>query len=249
MSAPLVEVRGVTKRFGGVTAVDHVDFDIPMGDIVGIIGPNGAGKSTFVNLLTRHDDLDEGTITLDGRSVERLSAHRVARAGLARTYQHNRLFWDDTIRANLQMALIADGDTKGDLAYPGAQSRGAERVEALLDFSGLTDVADELPGNLNHVLQGRVAFAQALALRPRVLLLDEPFAGLTFEEALEFVDLLRRCQEGGLSMVVIDHNMQVVMRVVNHLTVMHHGEVIATGPPAAVQADERVVNVYLKGSL
>lgn len=249
MSRALLAARGVTKRFGGVTAVDRVDLDIHEGGIVGLIGPNGAGKSTLVNLLSRHEDADEGSIALAGDPIERLPAHKVARAGLVRTYQHTRLFWDDTVRENLATAMIALSDAASDLRYPGAQRSGLDRVEELLEFTGLTDVGDQQPGDLNHVLQGRVAFAQALALRPTLLLLDEPFAGMTHQEALEFVRLLRRCQEGGLSMLVIDHNMQIVMQVVEHLYVVHHGEVIASGTPTEVRADERVVSVYLKGTL
>lgn len=249
MTETLLAVEGLTKRFGGVTAVRRADLTVPRGGLVGLIGPNGAGKSTLVNVVTKHDEPDEGTVRLDGRPIEHLSAYEVARAGLVRTYQHNRLFWEDSVEENLRMAMVARAGFSNGVTYPGSVGTEDERVEALLELLELQDVRHMLPRDVNHVLQRRTEIAQALALCPRVLLLDEPFAGFTLEEALELETALSRCREGGLTMLVIDHNMQVVMKILEYLYVMHHGQIIAEGTPAEVRANETVVQVYLKGSL
>lgn len=250
MSA-LLEAQGLSKRFGGVVAVRGANVNIPRGAMVGLIGPNGAGKSTFVNLLTRQERLDSGTILLDEKRIEHLAPYEIARAGLIRTYQQNRLFWEETVEENIRIALVGarHRTSQNDVSHPGASGSDDERVADLLDFLGLSKHAGASPHDLNHVLQRRVEIAQALALKPRVLVLDEPFAGFTIEEALEVESVLRVCQEGGLSLLVIDHNVQVVMQILQYIYVMHHGEIIAEGSPDEISANEKVINVYLKGSL
>ena len=247
----LLEVDSVSKRFGGVVAVREASLSVTRGQLMGLIGPNGAGKSTLVNLITKHQTPDSGRVLLEGRPIQWLSAYAVARAGLARTYQHNRLFWEDTVRENIltAMAWSRRAEAPEGISYPGASGTEEERLQALLGFFGLTAHEHDLPGSLTHFLRRKVEIAQALALAPKFLILDEPYAGLSTDESNELTTQLFECRSGGLSMLLIDHNMQVVMSVCEHLYVMHHGAMIASGTPAEVRANERVVNVYLAGEL
>jgi ABC-type branched-subunit amino acid transport system ATPase component len=247
----LLDVRDVSKRFGGVEAVRQVSLTVQRGQIVGLIGPNGAGKSTLVNLVSRHESPDSGEIYLDGRAIHGLPAYKVARAGLSRTYQRTRLFWEDTVAENIRTAMVWLGrnTVPHGLSYPGVSGSIDQRLEALLEFFGLSEHRERLPHDLSHVLQRRVEVAQALALAPRLLVLDEPFAGLTRDESFELIELLDKCRRGGLTMLVIDHNMHVIMRICEHIYVMHHGSVIAAGTPAEIHANDRVISVYLAGEL
>ncbi len=244
----ILEVRGLSKRFGGVEAVRDVSFDVPRGGLVGLIGPNGAGKTTFVNLVTKHETPDSGAVLLDSRPIHRLPAFKVARSGLGRTYQQNRLFLEESVEENIRTAMIWGGRHGGvGLSYPGCAGSEGARTDALLAFLGLSASRAERPGDLSHLLRRRAEIAQALALGPKVLLLDEPFAGFSREESFDLIALLRECQKGGLTMLLIDHNMEVVMEVCERLFVMHHGALLASGAPDEVRADERVVSVYLGG--
>ena len=249
MSA-ILEVRGVTKRFGGVEAVKDVSFDIPRGALVGLIGPNGAGKTTMVNLISKHQSLSGGTIRLDGTAIHLLPVYRVARGGISRTYQQNRLFLEDSVIDNIRTGMVwSGGSTRQELSYPGTRGAADERLRALLNFFGLESYRDAMPAGLSHVLRRRAEIAQALALAPKLLLLDEPFAGFSREEAEELIVLLRQCQLGGLTILLIEHNMEVVMQVCERLYVMHHGALLASGTPVEIQSNRQVVSVYLGGEL
>lgn len=249
MSA-LLNIREVSKRFGGVEAVRSVTFDIDRGRLVGLIGPNGAGKTTLVNLVTSHQIPTTGAIILDGEPIQGLPVFKVARRGIARTYQQNRLFPEDSIVDNVRTSLVWAGmENRDGLSYPGSRGREHERAEALLEFFGLTAYRDAMPGDLSHLLRRRAEIAQAMALAPKLLLLDEPFAGFSREEAADLIMLLRECQKGGLTILLIDHNMEVVMQVCEYIFVMHHGALLAQGTPAEVRANADVVNVYLGGEL
>jgi branched-chain amino acid transport system ATP-binding protein len=246
----ILEVRGVSKRFGGVEAVRDVSFDIPRGALVGLIGPNGAGKTTMVNLISKHQSLSGGTIQLDGTPIHPLPVYRVARDGISRTYQQNRLFLEDSVADNIRTGMVwSGGTTRRELSYPGAHGAEDERLNALLDFFGLQPYRDTMPAGLSHVLRRRAEIAQALALAPKLLLLDEPFAGFSREEAEDLIALLRQCQSGGLTILLIEHNMEVVMQVCERLFVMHHGALLASGTPAEIQSNRQVVSVYLGGEL
>jgi branched-chain amino acid transport system ATP-binding protein len=246
----ILEVRGVSKRFGGVEAVRDVSFDIPRGALVGLIGPNGAGKTTMVNLISKHQSLSGGTIQLDGTPIHPLPVYRVARDGISRTYQQNRLFLEDSVADNIRTGMVwSGGTTRQELSYPGAHGAEDERLNALLDFFGLQPYRDTMPAGLSHVLRRRAEIAQALALAPKLLLLDEPFAGFSREEAEDLIALLRQCQSGGLTILLIEHNMEVVMQVCERLFVMHHGALLASGTPAEIQSNRQVVSVYLGGEL
>jgi branched-chain amino acid transport system ATP-binding protein len=247
MSA-LLEIRGACKRFGGIDAVRDISFDIQRGSLVGLIGPNGAGKTTLINLISRHENLSAGAILLDSTAIHSLPLHKVARRGISRTYQHNRLFLEESVAENIRTGMIwsSAGDRPG-LSYPGTRGSEAERCEALLDFFDLRACRDALPTELSYLLRRRVEVAQALAVAPMLLLLDEPFAGFSHDEADELVDLLRQCQRAGLTILLIDHNMDVVMRACEHLFVMHHGALLTSGSPEEVRTNAQVVSVYLGG--
>jgi branched-chain amino acid transport system ATP-binding protein len=249
MSA-ILEVADVSKRFGGVDAVKSVSFEIERGALVGLIGPNGAGKTTMVNLISAHQLPSAGTIVLDGEPIQGLPVFKVARTGVSRTYQQSRLFLEDSVGENIRTGMVwAGGTGRSELSYPGAHGDEEDRFEALLEFSGLGPFRDQLPTGLTHLLRRRVEIAQALALAPKLLLLDEPFAGFSREEAIDLIALIRECQRGGLTILLIEHNMEVVMEICERLFVMHHGALLASGEPAEIQSNEQVVKVYLGGGL
>jgi branched-chain amino acid transport system ATP-binding protein len=249
MSA-LLEVRNVSKRFGGVEAVKDVNLDIPRGGLVGLIGPNGAGKTTLVNLISKHQALSSGAIRLDGQDIHKLPLFRVARGGISRTYQQNRLFLEDSVADNIRTGMVwSGGTTRQELSYPGAHGPEDERLDALIAFFELSPYRDAMPAGLTHVLRRRAEIAQALALAPKLLLLDEPLAGFSREEAEELIGLMRECQRGGLTIIMIEHNMEAVMQACEYLHVMHHGSLLASGTPAEIQSNRQVISVYLGGEL
>ena len=248
--SPILEVADVSKRFGGVDAVKSVSFEIARGALVGLIGPNGAGKTTMVNLISAHQLPSTGKIVLDGEPIQGLPVFKVARTGVSRTYQQSRLFLEDSVGENIRTGMVwAGGTGRSELSYPGAHGDEEDRFEALLEFFGLGPFRDQLPTGLTHLLRRRVEIAQALALAPKLLLLDEPFAGFSREEAIDLIALIRECQRGGLTILLIEHNMEVVMEICERLFVMHHGALLASGEPAEIQSNEQVVKVYLGGGL
>jgi branched-chain amino acid transport system ATP-binding protein len=248
--SPILEVADVSKRFGGVDAVKSVSFEIARGALVGLIGPNGAGKTTMVNLISAHQLPSTGRIVLDGEPIQGLPMFKVARTGVSRTYQQSRLFLEDSVGENIRTGMVwAGGTGRSELSYPGAHGDEEDRFEALLEFFGLGPFRDQLPTGLTHLLRRRVEIAQALALAPKLLLLDEPFAGFSREEAIDLIALIRECQRGGLTILLIEHNMEVVMEICERLFVMHHGALLASGEPAEIQSNEQVVQVYLGGGL
>ena len=253
MKDALLEIKNLRKKFGGVEAVASVSFQIPRRSLVGLIGPNGAGKTTLVNLITKHEIPDSGSVELQGEDLHRLPAFKVARAGVCRTYQQNRLFMEESVEENVKTSMVWSDKGRSvsdDLSYVGLRGTKQERMDALLEFFGLTPYRDFLPGDLSHLIKKRVEIAQALAVAPKLLLLDEPFGGLTREEAFDLIKLLRVCQrDGGLTILLIDHNMEVVMAVCEGLYVLHHGALIATGSPEEIRSNERVSRVYLSGEL
>ena len=261
---PLLAVRGVTLRFGGLTSLDHVDLTVDPGAILAVIGPNGAGKTSLFNCLTGVYTPQQGTIelTTDGATTQLVTGsarrrrsrkpHVVNRIGVARTFQNIRLFAALSAFDNVKIAAETrsrTGPIGAMLRLPNARANDASSdalTEELLDFVALRPVADEVASSLSYGVQRRLEIARALATLPRLLLLDEPAAGTNPTEKLELERLIRRINaERGVTVLLIEHDMRLVMSVADEVTVLNFGKVIARGRPAEVQRDPAVVQAYL----
>jgi branched-chain amino acid transport system ATP-binding protein len=250
--APLLDVAGIGKHFGGVAALQDVGFEVREGEIVGLIGPNGAGKTTLFNIVSGVFDADQGSVRYDGQDLRGMRPHRRARIGIARTFQNLQLFRRMSVLENLMVPVDA-ASRRGLLAdalrLPVAQfeeGRAEERARALLHFLALSDVAGTQAGALSIGMQRRVELARALCLRPRLLLLDEPAAGLDVRETADLAATLLRVRDRfKLTMLLVDHDMALVMRTCEHIYVLDFGRIIAEGPPERVRTDRRVIAAYL----
>jgi branched-chain amino acid transport system ATP-binding protein len=248
----LLEATNVTKRFGGLVAVNNLDFVIDEGSIVSVIGPNGAGKTTFFNCIAGFYKIDDGQISLDGSSIHALRPDQIARLGISRTYQNIRLFGDMTAFENVlvgQHHRMTATWMGGILRTPSvrAEEEGANReARRLLDFVGLRGRGDWLARNLPYGDQRRLEVARALATGPRLLLLDEPTAGMNPAESLEMMALIRRLRdERGVTILLIEHEMRVVMGISERITVLDYGEKLAEGTPHEIQTNQHVIEAYL----
>jgi branched-chain amino acid transport system ATP-binding protein len=259
-SALLVKARGVTKRFGGLVAVNNVDFDIPRGSIVSLIGPNGAGKTTFFNMITGYYTATAGEITFDdhpivtakGGKVRALKPHQVTSLGIGRTFQNIRLFGTmsalDNVRVGVNVHLKSHW-WDSVIRSPGMlreEQAAVDECMALLKLVDLDRRAETWARNLPYGDQRRLEIARALATRPKLLLLDEPTAGMNSSETREMTAFIRRLRsELGLTVLLIEHDMRVVMGISDRVTVLDYGEVIAEGSPDTVRANPRVIEAYL----
>lgn len=234
----ILELAGVAKSFGGVRAVNDVTFSLQQGEIVGLIGPNGAGKTTLVNLITGVHGLSAGSVRFDGQDVTRQKPFQAARRGLARTFQIVQPFPDMTVLENV---------TAGALFGAAAGNRGAatDLAQAELAFVGLEKVADKPAAALTLPDRKRLELAKSLAMGPRVLLLDEVNAGLNPAEIDSALALIKRIAERGVTILIIEHLMKVVLSLSQRILVLHHGELIAAGEPREVIDNPRVVEAYL----
>jgi branched-chain amino acid transport system ATP-binding protein len=245
MSA-LLEVEGLTVSFGGVAAVDHVSLDVSEGELVALIGPNGAGKTTFIDAVTGFVKA-RGTVRFAGRSLGGMPPHRRARAGLARTFQSLELFEDLSVVENLLITAEHPrwSSVVRDLVLPRTPAGARHHVDRVLDLLELGHVADSPVTELSLGERKLVTVARALAARPRMVLLDEPAAGLDSHESGVLGARLRRVVRGGTTIVLVDHDMGLVMGVCDLVHVLEFGRLIASGPPRAIQDDPRVIRAYL----
>ena len=251
MSKKLLEVDNVTVKFGGVTALNGVNLHVNEGEIAALIGPNGAGKTTVFNIVTGYYSPTEGDVRVDGQSVVGLKPYKIARVGLGRTFQNIRLFGDMTSHENV--ATAADAHNKvgflGSL-FGGPRSRRDEarsnqKATELLELIGLSHRAGQLARNLPYGDQRRLEIARALALDPKVLLLDEPAAGFNPQEKVELGDLIKKIRDNGYSVLLIEHDMSLVMKISDRISVLDFGQKIAEGTPAEIQNNQRVIDAYL----
>jgi branched-chain amino acid transport system ATP-binding protein len=245
MRNPILQVQSLVKSFGGLVALGGVDLAVEAGEFRAIIGPNGAGKSTFFNTMTGLLRPDSGRVTFEGRDITGEPPHRVARRGVARTFQITSVFPDLSALENVQVALLAHARRSWSM-WSQARALGADRAHELLALVGLDGNAAKPAGMLAHGDQKRLELAIALAGEPRLLFLDEPTAGMAAQERLEAIRLVHRiARELGLSCVFTEHDMAVVFAVATRITVMHQGRVLAEGTPAEVRARPEVQQVYL----
>ncbi|MEY4496953.1 MAG: hypothetical protein RLZZ364_258 [Actinomycetota bacterium] len=251
MTKKLLEVKDIVVKFGGVTALNNVNLHVNEGEIAALIGPNGAGKTTVFNIVTGYYTPTSGDVLVDGESVVGLRPYKIARKGLGRTFQNIRLFGDMTAAENV--ATAADSLNKSGLigsllGVPRSrrdEKEAMEKAHELLKFIGLDHRAHQMAKNLPYGDQRRLEIARALALNPKVLLLDEPAAGFNPQEKVELGELIRKIRDRGYAVLLIEHDMSLVMKISDRISVLDFGQKIAEGKPEEIQNSQRVIDAYL----
>jgi branched-chain amino acid transport system ATP-binding protein len=249
---PILTARKVTKRFGGLVAVNSIDFEILEKSIVSIIGPNGAGKTTFFNCITGFGKIDEGEISFNGTAIHRLRPDQITHLGISRTYQNIRLFADMTALENILVGehlFLHSSWISAVLGTPATRHEekvALDEARRLLNFVGLGGKGDSLARNLPYGAQRHLEIARALATRPKLLLLDEPSAGMNPRETEDLTDFIHRLRDDlGITILLIEHHMRVVMGISERITVLDYGEKIAEGTPHEIQNNQSVIEAYL----
>jgi branched-chain amino acid transport system ATP-binding protein len=247
----LLEVDDVSIRFGGLTALDSVSFDIREGEILGLIGPNGAGKTTCFNVLTGVYQATSGQVRFDGAPLAKLKRHKITKLGIARTFQNIRLFRSMTVLENVMVG--ADAHSKVGFwdallrtpRHRSTEAQGRERAKELLRIVGITANHDELAANLSYGDQRRLEIARAMATGPKLLCLDEPAAGFNPAEKIKLMELIRRVRDEGYTVLLIEHDMRLVMGVTDRIVVLEFGRKIAEGVPSEIRDNPAVIAAYL----
>jgi ABC-type branched-subunit amino acid transport system ATPase component len=232
----LLTVEGVTKNFGALSAVRNVSFELERGEVLGLIGPNGAGKTTLFNVIAGGYKPDAGTIMFEGKKISGKRPHQVCCAGIARTYQHVKPFLNQTAFENVLVSALFN-DIYGKSA--------AEVAEWAIALTELQPLRDRMAGALSTIDRRRIELARAIATQPRLVLLDEPLAGLNREEVAQFVSMVKKMQDSGVTILIIEHVMYALMGISTRIIVLDHGEKVTSGTPQEISRDPKVIEVYL----